>query len=629
MKTIFCQFGIFTIAIVLAIYAQIYQERKKYRDCLLFGRLLLATAAILFIDTLGWIIDGAPICGIVWITTVVDALDLILTTTVCWCWVKYAYLISNESRRKRKARIAFEDLVLLLQIILVSFSQVWGYYFYVDENGYYHRGSFYWIHTAISMGMLVYSTALCVKSCLKEKDQKKKEEMLFVALVILIPISGNIFQFFVYGYPTVWLCMVFMVLIVYIHIQNKRINLETARKNRMLEKALAEAKAANRTKMEFLTRMSHDMRTPMNGILGITYLMEDENEISQIKSELPKLRESGEYLLRLINDVLDLNKVESGELLLYPKECDEEQVFNSIIAMVRPLMEEKQIEFHFEKINIEWNKMLLDKDRVKQIFINLFTNAIKFTPNGGRIDFIMELVSKDGDMIRDKFVIRDNGIGMSEAFIPQMFQSFSQENRLHENLGGTGLGLTIVKNLVELMGGNISVKSEVDKGTEFTLYLNFPLVKHDGRAETSPEADEKPLPESYRVLLCEDHPLNAEIAARLLKKENATVTWVENGQLGVEAFENSENAYYDIIFMDIRMPVLDGIGAAKRIRLLDRVDAQTVPIVALTANAYEEDIQKSLEAGMDAHLAKPIDPAVLHATLLKYVRKRESLLEGK
>ncbi len=239
--------------------------------------------------------------------------------------------------------------------------------------------------------------------------------------------------------------MVFMVLTVFIHTENKRVNKSREIQNRELKKALEQAQVANSAKTDFLARMSHDMRTPMNGILGLSYLMEEQTDIEQIKQEIPKLRDSGEYLLQLINDVLDVNKIESGNIKLHPKACDEKQVFDNIIDLVKPQMDLKHIEFHFEKKNIEWTYMNMDVSRVKQVFVNLLNNATKFTPEGGRVDFIMELVSQDEDMIRDKFIIRDTGIGMSKDFAPHIFEPFVQEDRITEGLGGTGLGLTIVK----------------------------------------------------------------------------------------------------------------------------------------------------------------------------------------
>ena len=394
---------------------------------------------------------------------------------------------------------------------------------------------------------------------------------------------------------------------------------ETEEKQRqLLQKTADAANRANRAKSEFMSNMSHDMRTPLNGILGLTYLMQEQQDIDEIKMQAVRLRESGEYLLRLINDVLDVERIETGHLTLDPKPCDEEQVFRSIIEMVTPLLEEKHIAFHFEKIDIEWQYMLLDEQRVKQIFINLLSNAIKFTPEGGRIDFVMQLVSQTDDMIRDKFIVRDTGIGMSRDFLPHIFESFRQENRGSVDANnGTGLGMPIVKQLVELMGGSVTVESVENQGTEVTVFINFPLAPRPDKAADQPQT--ATMLSGRRILLCEDQPLNAKVTKKLLEQQNCAIEWAENGQLGLEKFVASPKGYYSAILMDIRMPVMDGIAAAKAIRALPREDAASIPIIALSANAYDGDIQQAKAAGINAHLAKPYKPADLFETLAKQI----------
>ena len=398
---------------------------------------------------------------------------------------------------------------------------------------------------------------------------------------------------------------------------------EAEKKQReLLQKSADAANRANKAKSEFMSNMSHDMRTPLNGILGLTYLMQEQQDIGEIKSHIVQLRESGEYLLRLINDVLDVGRIESGHLVLEPKPCDEELVFSSIIEMVTPLIEEKQIEFHFETIDIEWQYMLLDEQRVKQIFINLLSNAIKFTPVGGRIDFIMQLVSQSDDLIRDKFIVRDNGIGMRADFLPHIFDTFRQENRGSVDANnGTGLGMPIVKRLVELMDGTITVESEENKGTEITVYLNFPLTARPAASGDGPQPVKSLA--GRRILLCEDQALNAKITQKILAAQGCETDWAENGKLGLARFAESPEGYYSAVLMDIRMPEMDGIAAAGAIRALPRADAARLPIIALSANAYDGDIKKTREAGMNAHLAKPYQPAELLELLSRQIARSE------
>lgn len=386
-----------------------------------------------------------------------------------------------------------------------------------------------------------------------------------------------------------------------------------------------ELEQARMAQTEFLSRMSHDMRTPMNGILGLSFLMEREQVLEKIKGYLPQLQESSKYLLQLINDVLDVNKISGGHMSLNPRVCDEQVVFKSIIDMIEPQMAAKDIQFNFIKTNIDWKYMYLDEQRVKQVFMNLLNNAVKFTPQGGQVDFYMELVSETETMIRDKFVIKDNGIGIGKDFMPHVFEPFQQEHDdTTDYANGTGLGLAIVQKLVELMGGNIQVESEKGKGATFTLYLNFPLVPPAECVALEKKkhvvAGGVVLREGLRILLCEDHPLNATIATKLLEKEKALVTWAKNGQEGVELFAQAPVGTFDLILMDIRMPVMNGLDSARTIRNMARQDAKTIPIIAMSANAYPEDVEKSLEAGMNAHLAKPVEPEKLYTVINDFVR---------
>lgn len=387
-----------------------------------------------------------------------------------------------------------------------------------------------------------------------------------------------------------------------------------------MKKKNVELERAKKAQSSFLSRMSHDMRTPMNGILGLSYLMEKEQDMDVLKEYIPQLQESSEFLLQLINDVLDVNKIESGNLTINPRACDEKSVFDAIINMMQPLIAEKHLEFHFEKKEPEWHQMMIDEQRVKQIFINLLNNAVKFTPQGGKIEFIMEQAEATEDMIRNKFIVRDTGIGISKDFLPHIFEPFKQENTNEDYTMGTGLGLPIAKQLIEMMGGSISISSKKGCGTTITLFLNMPLIKEKREEkstsrvakETKSKEQEEILQPGMRILLCEDHPLNAKIATKLLEQQKAVVTWAKNGKEGVTLFEQSRPGTYDVILMDIRMPEMDGLEATRCIRALGREDAAQIPIIAMSANAYDEDVKMSLEAGMNAHLAKPIEPMKIY-----------------
>lgn len=265
---------------------------------------------------------------------------------------------------------------------------------------------------------------------------------------------------------------------------------------------------------------------------------------------------------------------------------------------------------------------------MKQIFINLLSNAIKFTPEGGTILFTTELIKREGMISHDKMVIRDTGIGMSEDFIKnRIFKPFSQErNEVTGQYAGSGLGLSIVKSLVELMGGSIEVESQIGVETAFTIYLDFERVDEaeakDEQVNLKQEKEDTfEKLKGKKILLAEDHPVNADIARRLLEKEKCEIQWVKNGRECLNAFSDSKPGQYDMILMDIRMPEMDGLETARAIRALERTDAKRIPIVAMTANAFAEDVQAAIDAGMNAHISKPIEPWVMYETIAENLSK--------
>lgn len=399
------------------------------------------------------------------------------------------------------------------------------------------------------------------------------------------------------------------------------------KQKRKLSEALLEAEQANHAKTEFFSRMSHDMRTPMNGILGLAELSEQENDVESLKQDMQKIKTSGKYLLSLINDTLDFQRIESGKMKLEEQVVNCRELLVGILDLVKPMADAKQIELRVMNVNVQMEWFIrVDPVRMKQIFVNLLSNAIKFTPTGGTVLIEYECLERVGMISRDRFKICDTGIGMSREFIEKsIFQPFAQEySEVSTQYVGSGLGLSIVHSLIELMGGSISVESEVGVGTSFTVYLDFERVDNQDVVQgmkTSEKKQDEARDSIFgkKILLVEDHALNAEIAGKILKKAGCEVVWADNGKKGVERFSESEENDFDAILMDIRMPVMTGLEAAKAIRSLERADAKSIPIIAMTANAYDEDIKQSLEAGMNDHLAKPIDPMKIYETLARYV----------
>jgi len=389
-----------------------------------------------------------------------------------------------------------------------------------------------------------------------------------------------------------------------------------------LKEAMRRGDEANQAKSDFLSRMSHDIRTPMNVIIGMTYLAKQEPNPVKTQDYLDKITASSKFLLGLVNDVLDMSKIESNKIELHPEPYYMDQFLDYLNSIIRPLCEGKNQKLIMDVKAVEGVAPLIDVLRINQIFFNLFSNAVKYTPEGGTIMYrLREYIDENDRLVLDGDVI-DNGIGMTKELQKVIFDPFTQGERSDtQETRGTGLGLSIVKRLIGLMGGTVSVESEPGKGSDFHLRAEFDYITDSAHREKQEEGAassgsvsgdndgtaEDSLTEKH-ILLCEDHPLNQEIVKTILENKKMIVSVAENGETGVRMFSCSGTGYYNAVLMDIRMPVMDGYEATRRIRALPRPDAKTVPIIAMTADAFSDDVQKCLDAGMNEHLAKPIDP---------------------
>jgi len=385
--------------------------------------------------------------------------------------------------------------------------------------------------------------------------------------------------------------------------------------NAALEAAVKEAESANKAKSEFLAYMSHDIRTPINGIMGMTDIaVKHVDDKARVLDCLGKIHEASKHLLNLINDVLNMSRIESGRTKAEHSAFDMRKCFMNCSSIIEGQLITRDLTLVSEFEEPEHPFVIGDELHLRQILINILGNAVKFTQDGGKIFFRGKEIRDENNKAVFHFEIEDTGIGMKPEFIPHLFEPFMQEDGgARTTYKGTGLGLAITKKLVDLLDGTIQAESELNVGTKFIVELPVEIDPKAKTKKTEQKAEVKL--EGMKVLVVEDNELNLEIAQVILEEQGVIVSSAENGQLAVDAFEKNPAGTYDVILMDIMMPVMDGITATKTIRSLDRADAKTIPILAMTANSYEEDVRRTKEAGMNAHLSKPINLDILLKTL--------------
>lgn len=429
-------------------------------------------------------------------------------------------------------------------------------------------------------------------------------------------------EIFYVAYPMLWLlCLALLLLYNANYRRQQKHILTLLRYQERLKMSARETKMANSAKTEFLAHMSHDIRTPINGIMGMLQIIEQKRDDKEkVDDCLRKIGSASEHLLSLINDVLDLSRLESGSLDCEEKAFDAYDELNALDDICSVQAREKGIEYEDHVNKLEHTQLVGSTLYMRRILLNLFSNAVKYNKPGGRIDtYVRELDMRDG-LVRLEFKITDTGIGMSKAFVEKrLFAPFIQEHDdARSQYNGTGLGMAIVKKLVDLMGGEIAVESTLGEGTTFTVVLPFKVAK-----EAEQQTKELPISDisGMHVLVAEDNQLNLEISQFMLENAQAVVSVAHNGREAVETFKKSSEGSIDAILMDVMMPQLNGLEATQEIRALERADAKSVPIIAVTANAFAEDVQKALAAGMNDHIAKPVDNAKLLETLGKYYWK--------
>ena len=394
---------------------------------------------------------------------------------------------------------------------------------------------------------------------------------------------------------------------------------EEQKQHRQLQRALAKAEAASQAKGNFLSRISHEIRTPMNAIIGLSSLLADEVEAEgYVAANINKINMSAKYLLAIINDVLDMSRIENGRAALNISQIE----FVDFLQDIQNIIGESTAAH-----NVRYKQIVLplaagyfgDEVKLKQIMVNILSNAVKFTPAHGEVSFSVEKSGTRDDSDRLRFIIKDTGIGIDEKFLPHIFDLFEQEYDSNTTTyGGTGLGMAITKKLVDMMQGSIVVQSQKGLGTTVTIEMELQRVE-DKQADISGQQERAFDFRGRHILLAEDNEINREIAKSILQQAGFSVEAVEDGQKALTTYISRPEHTYDLILMDIRMPVMDGLEAASRIRATGKSDAKTIPIIAMTANAFEEDREKSLSAGMNEHITKPVEPRRLYSCLQQYM----------
>ena len=535
-------------------------------------------------------------------------------------WVGYTYVLTHRDQ-------PFATLhrgVRLLTIPYVAFALLaltnpaTELFFHLSSAMSYERGTLF---MPVGVGMIMLYSVLGLYLVIRHrKSILPKSNVYLLAVFFVVTAVLTWVQLLNPG----WLIINASYAIVYVWCdftveeqRRERLSAEVARKNEELQAALEKAESAARAKSEFLSRMSHDIRTPMNAIIGLTHLARNEEDPRIMHDYLTKIASSSDFLLGLINDILDMSKIENGDLVLNPEPLTQDEFATSISTVIRPLMDQRRITFT-TRLTDGPQCVSVDKLRFNQIFFNLLSNAAKFTPEGGAVSFEMVSLTAPDGMANLRFYVRDNGVGMSREYLEHLYDPFVQEHsQLSDTSDSTGLGLPIVKSLVDAMGGTITVKSTLGCGTEFCVQLCVPLAcaQECSAKAASTHANLR----GARILLVEDNEINTDVAKLILEEAGCMVSTASNGQDAIDAFSSSEPEWFDAVLMDVRMPVMDGIEATRVIRSLSRADAASVPIIAMTADAFAEERKRTLEAGMNCHLSKPIDPPALYDALTKYI----------
>ena len=596
------------------------QDGSEYsRTRLYYRRFLLGVLVYYITDMLWGLLDVQRLTSLQFIDTTIYFVAMI-ATVVLWTRYVVSYLDRKNFFERWLLRTGQVIFGVFLVFIIVNF--FYPVFFWFDDQGDYHT-AFMRHATLVAQIAMFLATSIYTLYTTAKTQGDVRQRHLTIGLFGLAMVVMIAFQVFFPLWPFYAMgCMIGISLLHSFVLEDEteeyRRKLEQSRE--ALKEALDAAEKASKAKTTFLSNMSHEIRTPMNAIIGLNSIALGDAGISEATREhLQKIGTSAQHLLGVINDILDISRIESGSMSLKNAEFSFAHELEQVNAIVTAQCRDKGIKYTCSVKDGVADYYVGDDMKLRQILINILGNAVKCAPEGGTVSLVVEALAVDGEKCPLRFTIEDTGIGIGKDFLPRMFEAFALEDESYTSKhGSTGLGLSITKSIVELMDGRIDVESEKGVGSKFTVTVTLQKSSHnDSERCLSGGQHEKPRAtlSGRTILLAEDLPVNAEIMAMILSMREMKAERAENGRIAVEMFKSHEPGYYSAILMDVRMPEMDGLEATRVIRSMDREDAKSIPIIALTANAFDEDVQNSLQAGLNAHLSKPVEPETVFRTL--------------
>lgn len=557
------------------------------------------TVCCLLMDLLCWLFgqDSSPT------SFLLNTLNFLLLPAVILFFVLYMEAFIEKTNKQFKTHMALCCIPVLLMMLNVIVNSFTGKLFYFDSAG-YHRGPFYMVHLAISGFLVFYVIIRSLVESIRNKNKKNRAELRLVCLGMLFIFAAAVLQALYYGVPFIWQAMTIFLVFIFVRIQKDSVE---------------------EIKTDFFARMSHDLKTPLNGIIGLSTIAMNSLDDRAITMEyLTRIQNSGKFMLKIVNYILALEKLEDGDNDLNEEPWLYEEYSREIYDMFKDTCREDNIGFTVDMQELKYD-LLVDKIRLKQILINLISNAVNFTESGDWIKVSASARNLDENNIMATFIVANKCIGIPEEAQKHMYDVYSQDTSSNLMVNkGVGMSLAVVKSFIDMMGGTIYCDSKLNDVTTFTIRLPIKILREVKEEPVQIKNDASPSKDSdiikgKRILLVEDHIINTIVATELLKNKSALIETAENGKIALEIFANSASGYYSLILMDMMMPIMGGIEATKKIRELNRPDAKTIPILAMTANSSDEDIEKSLESGMNDHISKPIIAENFYAALEKWL----------